>query len=223
MSAIRILVVLALIAGVCLLWLIAIGIVSKVHAGDAFVIEAKPGQRIAFRCEGGTFSGPTSGSTIAWQCNADNGEPPPPPPPECGDPDLPLSPRTEQKLPVEQEFVNVFGDTVRVYYFDSNDYVSTTGRISVAPTAYPSGTASDLNLTVLSPCIGDLAIDDKPRACWSAGNQNNISWTVGKGGTGICGLAPDTRYRLNISPRNPITDRNMCNGTCSIVVNTGTH
>lgn len=187
----------------------------------------KDGEHVRIQCAADELKQITSTTVVTWVCQSAGPQPPDPdpgpgpqPPADCPPPGS-LYPRTEQKLPREQEFVNVYSHATRVYYFDSNDYRGATGRISVAPTPRPSGRPSNSNLTVLSECVGDTEIDGKPRACFAAGNQNNVMWRVGAGSNTVCGLKPNTRYRLNITPKNPFTGRDTCGGTCSVVVNTG--
>ena len=210
---------------------IAFLVLPTVTVAGSSTFALKKGEYVRIQCAADQLKQITSTTVVTWVCQSAGPQPPDPGPGPGPDPQPPaqcappkpgsLYPYQEQKLPREQEFVNVVSNTTRVYYFNSNDYRNATGRISVAPTPRPSGRPSNSNLTVLSECIGDTEVTDKQRACWAAGYQNNVSWKVGAGSSTVCGLKPNTRYRINIAPKNPVTGRDTCGGKCSIVVNTG--
>lgn len=203
----------------------------RIGEGGQVTVQLGPNESWSVQCLNGTLSQPQhNGNTFVLRCQADGPPnpgpgpdpgPEPTPPTTCGDPTIPLYPYDEQKLPPEQVFVNLVSNRVRVYYFNSNDYVGSKGRVSVGPTPRPSGNPSNTNLTVLSECKGDLEVSEKPRSCWAAGYQNNVSWIIGESTPRHCGLKPNTIYRLNIAARDPYSGRDYCKGQCSVVVQSG--
>lgn len=174
-----------------------------------------PGQRVLYTCQGGKMVVSTSETSAEWRCVASGGPTQPPDPPV--EPDPPATgcqPASAKQLADGQEIFSLSNNRITMRKFNSRIFAN-GGTISFGEF---SGTGMDIATVVVSLCPNDVDVSGKSRDCWRAGNQSSLKVSSRGTGRGICGLAPNTTYYVNIKPEHPGTGRPGCSGSCQIVL-----